>query len=85
MNPKKIDLETPLEFYNKIRDRKLLTKNEITRLIKFVDEVKYIVQFAKLGPQGHKSAVNIFNKLSTLESRHRIRTEVKKNQGLFTQ
>jgi len=84
MNPNKIDLETPYEYYIKLKDRMNLTPGEAKQLIKYVDEVKFIVQSAKLGPQGHKSAVYIFNCLSKLENKHRIKKLVKQSEGLFS-
>lgn len=85
MNPNKVDLEKADELYMKLRDRKNLTRPEITRLIKMVDEVKFVVNSGKLGPQGHKAAVSIYTKLSSLENKHRVKAEVKKAGGLFAE
>jgi len=83
MNPNKIDLESADEFYHKIKDRLNLTKHESVQLIKLVDEVKFVVQSAKLGPQGHKSAVSIYTKLQKLLDKHRTKKIVRAQPGLF--
>jgi len=85
MDPKNIELELADDFYYKIKERKNLTPAEIKQLIKFVDETKYIMNFGKLGPQGLKAARNIYSKLFNLESKHRLKKELKNNQGLFSQ
>jgi len=83
VDPNSVDLESADDLYMKLRDRSKLTPGEIKQLIKTVDEVKFIINTAKLGPQGQKSAVSIYNKLLKLESKHRLKKEIQITKGLF--